>query len=540
MDKTTGTIKPEYIIEIILRRKWFIIVPFCISMIVGIYLALTLPKIYRSSTLILVQPQTVPTGYVRSIVSTNIESRLRTISQQIMSRTNIDRIIKTFGLFEGPQYEKMFLEDKIAGIRKRIGVNVSRTNTFTISFKGKEPRKVMRIANALASYFIDENLKVREAQAIGTSDFLEDELNTMKKRLIDREEALRIYREDNFGSLPEQLETNLRILDNMQKQVATKQENLINAKNMLVMFDRQIAEAQSMQSNFLTFEEDDTFDFETDEETSQIDKLKELLNQLKINKGYTDKHPDVKRLKNIIANREEAEAKAMEEENAANEETEVDQLEIEVEQPEANYQDMQKARRNEIIKQIKKLENDIVKIDRKIKLYQKRVEETPKKEQELLSIKRDYSNIKNIYDSLLNRKLEAEISVNMEKKQKGEQFLILDPAIVSEKPIAPDMNQLFILSIVAGLGLGGGIIFLLEYLNTSFRQLEDIEAVLGLPIIAAIPIIHHRRDRIIERLKQILSIIAVIFSAVLLTIFSVLTTKGVDKTIEFVKKFITI
>ena len=155
-------------------------------MIIGIYLAFTLPKIYSSQTLILVEPQRVPASYVQSIVSTNIESRINTISQQIMSRTNIEKIINEYKLLDDPKYEKMYQEDKLEMIRKQITVSVTRAggaDAFTVSFQGKDPQKVMNVANALASYFIDENLKVREAQAIGTSDFLENEKAGMLKRL---------------------------------------------------------------------------------------------------------------------------------------------------------------------------------------------------------------------------------------------------------------------------------------------------------------------------------------------------------------------
>ena len=98
--------KPEYLIEIATRRKWYLIIPLSIAMIIGIYLSITLPKVYRASTLILVQPQKVPSNYVRSIVTSTVESRLRTISEQIMSITNIERTIRNFNLFIEPQYKK--------------------------------------------------------------------------------------------------------------------------------------------------------------------------------------------------------------------------------------------------------------------------------------------------------------------------------------------------------------------------------------------------------------------------------------------------
>jgi uncharacterized protein involved in exopolysaccharide biosynthesis len=167
-------IKPEDIIEIIVRHRWYIIIPFCLSMMTGIYFALTLTKVYSAGTLILVQPQLIPSNYVQSIVSASLGSRINTLSQQIMSRTNLEKIISEFKLYSGPKSKNMFMEDKIESMRRRITVDVTRsrraTNAFSISFKGKDPEKVMKVTNALATFFIDENLKKREAQAIGTSD----------------------------------------------------------------------------------------------------------------------------------------------------------------------------------------------------------------------------------------------------------------------------------------------------------------------------------------------------------------------------------
>ena len=176
MDSTN--IKPEVIIDIIIKRRWFIIIPFCLSLMVGIYQAITLPKIFEAETLILVEAQRVPQEYVKSVVSIDISSRISTISQQIMSRTNLEKVINDFKLFSEEAWQSRFLEDKIENLRERITVDVINrrygADAFRIAFRGPSPEKVMNVANALASYFINENLKVREMQAIGTSSFLED------------------------------------------------------------------------------------------------------------------------------------------------------------------------------------------------------------------------------------------------------------------------------------------------------------------------------------------------------------------------------
>ena len=527
---TKTAIKPEDIIEIVLRRRWFIIIPFCLSIIAGIYLSFTLPKIYRASTLILVQAQRVPTNYVRSVISAGIESRINMISQQIMSRTNLENIIDQFKLFSEPEHEKMYMEDKIEDIRKRISVNIKSrkgarrgaggTDAFTISYEDTDPERVMRVANTLATYFIDENLKVREAQAMGTTDFLDDELNNIRIQLEELEEALRVYREKFIGELPEQLESNLRIFDRLQEQLIEKQKNLRNVKNILIAFEKQMSELQD-------FSTDGLVEFGTEGPTS-VDQFREQLSVLKTR--YTDKHPDVMRIKRMIAELEDQTDQELSESEEGKEEV----------FSRNNHQKLQTDQRNEITKEIETLEADISKIQEQITIYQKRVENTPKREQELLSLKRDYANIKGTYDSLLKRKLEAAISVNMEKKQKGEQFRVIDPARLPEKTIKPNMKRLFVLTLAAGLVVGCGLVFLLEYLDTSFRRPEDIDSLLGVPVIAILPSVIHPEDIKKRRLNLFFSIFSIIIISFLLAGFAVLTFKGVDKTLEFVRHFVKI
>jgi len=496
MRNPAEAIKPEEIIEIILRRRWYIIIPFCLSMIIGIYYALTLPKVYNARTLILLQPQRVPTNYVQSIAPVDLDSRINTLSQQILSRTNLEKIINEFKLYSEPKTENMFMEDKIESMRKKIIVDVTRsggrrgvTNSFSISFKEKDPEKVMKITNALANYFIGENLKTREAQAIGTSDFLDDELSTMRKRLEEVEQALKDYREAYMGGLPEQLESNLRILDRMQEQLIERRQNITDAKSRLIAIENEISQGQSLQPEGAVGTGD----------TLNLDQLNAQLKQLQ--SRYTDQHPDIIRLKERIAD-----------------------LEKEPLSPVRNNQI------EDIKREIKTLAGEISDIQKQVKIYEVRVEETPKREQELLSLKRDYDNINETYNSLLERKLEAELAVNLEKKQQGEQFRILDPAKRPERPSDPDMKKLFMFFIAAGLGIGGGLVFLLEYLDTSFRKPNDIESYLGLSVLATVPVILHPRDVRMKRLNQGLSVFFVIVAFALMAGFTLVSLGGYDLT----------
>lgn len=530
MVETPQAIKPGYILQAVLKRRWFLIIPFCISILAGIYFAITLPKIYQSETLILVEAQRVPTNYVQSVVSTDIDARISTISQQIMSRTNMEKILNDFKLFSGPKYENMYLEDKIESLRRRIAVTITKdrrrsADAFSISFKGEEPERVMQVVNALAAYFINENLKVREAQAIGTSDFLEDELENMRKRLEQTEETLKVYRKQHMGELPEQLETNLRILDRLQEQLGERQGSLRMAKTRrddLATRIQEMNRANASNSGELV----GSGQMSTPKDLDQMNKqLEELLAR------YTEKHPDVISLKKSINEKTE---------NLKNQPAVKGKTGSKKTGKSAALDPSIVRTKNELIGEIKNLSQEIVDIKKEIAFYQKRVENTPRREQELMSLRRDYSDMQESYSSLLSRKLESEIAVNMERKQKGEQFRIIDSARLPEKPIEPDMRRLFMLFVMAGLGIGGAIIFLFEYFDSSLKTPDDIETDLGLQVLGTIPPLLDAKQKRLSFANSFLSTIFVLFSVSLLGVFAFLTFKGVDQALFYIKKVIVI
>jgi protein tyrosine kinase modulator len=518
-----GMISPDEIFKIIIHRRWFIIIPFCLSMIVGSYLALTMQKIFEASTLILVEPQRVPTNYVRPIVSMDISSRLRTISEQVLSRTNIERIISTYKLFTKPDQASMFIEDKIATVRNRINVDVKESRTFSISFQGTDPEKVKNIANALASFFIDENLKDREQEAIGTSTFLDDELQSMRNKLEKSEDRLRKFRQMYMGALPDQLQTNLNMLASYDAQLLDKQKALRDAKERLDQAAKQMSETSSMQSSLAGLD-DAAFSDSGAGGNAELESLKAKLAQLKTR--YTDSYPDVLRLKNMIVKLEADEKKAAKATKA------------DTDTPQIDYKALQKAQLAENHQQVKTLAATVAQLQKKIAEYQERVENTPKRQEQMLSIKRDYDNLKNIYNSLLNRKLEAEISVNMEKKQKGEQFRIIDPARLPEKPISPNMKRIFMMAIAVWLICSGGIVFLLEFLNTSYRSKEDLEATLKIPVLASVPRILQPKEMRFRKLEQVFTFVSLGCSIGLFACFAIITSEGPEKIVAYVKTMI--
>nr|WP_320013662.1 GNVR domain-containing protein [uncultured Desulfobacter sp.] len=536
-------IKPDYIIDVLIRGRWFLIVPLCISLTLGLGMTLTANKTYEASTMILVQPQRVPTNYIRSVVSSSIGERISTISQQVLSRSNLEQIIDQFGLYENSS--GMYQEEKISGLRNRIKVKTERARqgaeSFSISFTGSEPQRVMRIANTLASYFMDENLKVREAQAIGTSEFLDSELEKTKKRLEEKEQKLAAFRAKYLGGLPDELETNLRTLDRMQQEATDKAMLLREVNKSISQLDSQISSMATTNDGFGAGGDDfQSFDFDEFQEEGDDPALQAAQAKYEaLLLRYTEKHPDVKKLKRTIEKLKKNLEAAKEEEQSSvgSEEDGLPDMGEDI-LPDIGWDPIAplKAQRAQLVVEANNIQAEVSTIQEKMKIYQQRVEDTPKRELEIQSLKRDYGNIQDIYNSLLDRKLEAELSVNMEKKQKGEQFRILDYARLPEKPISPNVKTMFLLSVVGGLGMGGGVLFLKELLSFSvIRRDDQIETGLGLPILASIPPLQKPGAKTKQKIEWIVFLCCCSYSAVFLAFFAILNQKGLDRTLNFIK-----
>ena len=479
-------------LEIGLRRKWYLIVPLVVSILVSFGVYQYLPKVYRATTLILVQRQSVPEKYVQTTITDTVINRLNTISQEILSRTRLERVIEEFNLYQDLR-KKVPMEEVVETMRKAVEVKVQEEkreptqNSFTISFEGEEPRVVMIVTNKLASLVIEENLKVRELQAGGTSDFISKELLAMEDRLKHKEQEIRMYKERSMGHLPQQLDANLRILEQLQQQLRTTSEKIKAAEDRSIMFQSQIEQLKRLEPRRDPLEEG--LIGQPIPEDPLVTQLKLLKRELaSVQTRMKETHPDVIDLKKKIAaleSRVEDRAKEgrPEGEGIVVRNLPSPRLDSETERL---YRQVTEQYNNAVL-EVKRLNEEEKNLKEEIRLYQRRIEDTPKREQELVLLTRDYDMVKTNYQSLLDKNLQAQMAENLERKQKGEQFKILDPAVIPEKPIKPNRNKIFLIGCVLGLVLGLGLTWFRESLDQSFRRVPAVEDSLGIPVVATLP-----------------------------------------------------
>ena len=301
--------QPQEFLEIFLRRKWLIIFSILIILFGASVYCVVTPELFKSSTTILVVPQRVPENYVRSTVSIKIEDRLATIQQQVLSRSRLLAVIDDLGLYK--EERKKNPESVVEQVRKRISIDVRHNEAFTLSFIHSNPQIAMLTASRLASFFIDENLKSREQQAVGTADFLDSQLQETKKQLEEQEERVKKYKSAFMGELPQQLQANLAVMSRLQDQLKANSDAIRTAQDRKMFTESQISTLESQVASIEAQTRAASGSTETvfAEPVSPSDPAAPYLPELNAKRAqlanlstkYTDRYPEIRRLKEEVA-----------------------------------------------------------------------------------------------------------------------------------------------------------------------------------------------------------------------------------------------
>jgi len=466
---------PELVLQLAWRRKWLIILP-AIAIASGVAAwTYRLPDRYRSDTLILVVPQRVPENYVRSTVTTRVEDRLQIIGQQILSRTRLERIIQDLNLY--PEARKtQIMEDIVERMRDDIETPVVRGDAFRVSFTSEDPRTAMRVAERLASMYIDESLRDREVLAEGTNQFLEAQLEDARRQLIDNEKKLEDYRRRHDGQLPTQLEANMQGVHNTEMQLQSLIDSLNRDRDRHLVLERTLADAKMAETLAVPAAAPAGKETAAEQLRAAQEQLRAMELRLK------PEHPDILRARRTIAElQERADAEAESRPVSGDSPAEA----------------MRRSRLDDMTTELANLDKQIAfktaeekRLRGVVGEYQQRIEATPTRESELVDLMRDYGTMQTQYQGLLAKKQDSQISTNLERRQIGEQFKILDPARLPTRPFSPNRPRMYLMGIVGGFAFGLTLVGLLEYLDRRMRSEDDIRVALNLPVLATIPWIH--------------------------------------------------
>jgi len=483
---------PDDVALLLWQWKWLIILP-CLAGGLGAFAyARTLKDVYRSESVVMMTPPKVREDLVRSSVKATLSDRILSMSQQIMSRTRLEGIVMDLNLY-AEERRTGLMEDVVERMRRDVSVEVIRGDAFKVAYVSESPVTAMKVTERLAGLFIDENLKDREDLAQGTTQFLESQLEDAHKRLLEQEKRLEAFRRANAGQLPSQSQANLAAINSAQLQAQRLQDAISRDRDQLALLERQIGDMTSPDA----IAADPKVDAQSGtvsggSAAQQLEAARAQLRSMELR--LKPEHPDIGRLQRLIATLEQKAAK--------------EALEAPVspdgapERPKTKAELAQAIRLREmgitaerLRKTIATNEAAVDRIRATIAMYQQRLDAAPTRETEMIEVTRNYDTLQRLYASLLAKSEESKLSVNLEERQIGQQFTILDPARVPARPFSPNRTRIYAFGALGGMALGLGVVFLIVYRDDSLKTDEDVTGSLALPVLALVPLMQTVGDR---------------------------------------------
>jgi polysaccharide chain length determinant protein (PEP-CTERM system associated) len=468
----------------ILRRHWWqILIPVILVGLITYLVSLWLPNKYTSQALVLVEQQSMPDSFVKPVITDELNQRLISLQEQVLSRSQLQPLIQRFDLFNasksGVPMEELIetLRESISVTPVRSDIGSPRTNglpAFRISYEGEDPRLAQQVCSELLNMFMKENLEDRSTKTQATNSFLSEQLAEAKRKLDEQDRSMAEFKSKNLSQLPGNEQANFTM-------IATLNSRLDAATQAITQAQQQKTYAESMLNQQLS-------QWKASQNSAQgdplaLEKQRDDMNMqlAALQARYTDDYPDVVKMKASVAqmNKRIENARASQGSGtatttatAAFEPREIQQLRLSVRQTE------------DLIKN-KTAEQD--RIQRQIGSYQARIQVSPAVEEGYKKVTRDYESAQRFYDELLAKSKQSQIASDLERSPQSGGFRVMDPPNLPEKPTSPDRLMITFGGLGGGFALGMVITFLLEMKDKAIRSERDIEAFLKLPTLAMIP-----------------------------------------------------
>jgi len=551
-----STISPNYM-EMIRRRLPSGLLVFALFLLVALGLALGLPAIYKSRAVVLIEAQEIPQDMVRSMVTSFADQRLQVISQRVLTNSNLGGIIQKFDLYQAER-KKNPLEVVLQKMRKDIivapisadvvdpkqGKAVQATIAFEMSYQNRSPEIAQRVANEIVSLLLNENLKQRTETSTDTLGFLSAEAEKLGATVSELEQRLANFKKTNSESLPELSSLNLELMNRSEADISALDGQLRSLDQQRVYLESELAQ-QKPVTQLVS---------ETGERIlGPADRLKVLESEfVPLAARYGDKHPDV------MAKRREIEslkaqvgagnsgselALRLQRAQADYGETlkkyspdhpdvkrlarQVDSLQAELAKagrsapavasgasPDNPAYIQLKARLDATAGDIASLQSQRATLKAKIANLEQRITSAPETEREYRGLARDYEIAQRKYQEVLAKKQEAELANNLESKQRGERFSLIEPPMIPEQPSKPNRMMIGLLGLFLSLGAGVGAGALLESIDSRIYGRAGVVRLLGVPPLAVIPVLDTEETENKKRSRWLVAAASVVLALI--------------------------
>lgn len=435
----------QEIVAGIWRRKKLVAAITVTVFAAGAALVAALPSTYRASAVVRVEPTRPSEDLVQPSVTQLIEDRLKTVRHELLARPILETVIKELDLF--PELRrKRGMEAAVAELRRDLDVQVEGENAFELSVEGNDPETVARIANRIPALFAEQALEVRERQARMAAALFDDELNRIGAEVQRLEAEITEFKLQHLGELPEQLEANMRGLERVVGLITARHE----ARRELL---RRASDLEAAA-------------YAADTEVGRLRRSVDEITRAAVNarSQWTADHPEVQRLEREMETVQSRQAAAEARARADN------------------------AERRSLRSQIRAVDEELKRLEADAAMYRQRLDNTPKWGQQLSILDRDYEMMRTKYQSLLSRKVEAEVARDLEARARSGMFHVLSAASPPSSPLKPDRVAGMALALIAALGLGMLAAIFKELQDDSLRRIEHARE-LSVPVLAVVPTI---------------------------------------------------
>lgn len=492
------TVSARQLAGVLKKRAHLVFLSSLLLTALGIVVTSLLPNVYRATTTILVDPQKIPERYVTSTVTTDPNARMNTLTQQVLSASRLQEIIDRNDLYPELRRKKS-REEMLDFMRKKTKIELKPSpepeqglSSFTISYEDKNRMLVAQITNQLASSFIDWNLKVRQQQAISTTQFLGSELQRAKEGLEEQESQLEAFKMKHVGATPNELNANLQTLSRLQAEAQSNADAVGRLDQERILLT-QVKPIDSQSAPL------------TDRDRLLQEKRRLENERWSLKRQFTDTYPDVIAITEQLNNLNARLATLPE---PAKDSTE-------------SYDPNTQVRLTLIEKEIQRHKAQIVTLQRQMQTYQWKVDSVPVLETQLAELTRNYEASRQNYQSLLDKTFSAGMSEELERKQQAERFTVLDSAKTPEKPISPKRIPIMIAILIAATLIPAGLVIAMYLLNSSVNSEAELKEILppGVTILGMIPPIESELDLQHRRFLSIQTVVVSLATCIALAVF---------------------
>jgi polysaccharide chain length determinant protein (PEP-CTERM system associated) len=507
----------EDYIDVVRRHRAWILGPLFAALVVSVVVAFLWPDTYVSTAIIRVVPPQVPEIYVPSNITTDMQSRVNSMEQTILSRATLTNLITTQGLYLKERSRKP-MDDVIEDMRtKDIKIsNIQLLSTtqakqnypaFSISFSYNNRFTAKKVAEDLVARFLEENQKQVTTQTGATTGFITDRHTEAKQKLDEIESRLSAFRSRNLGRLPEEQATNFAHLNAAQSQMfnistemaRNNQEKLLLENNLRTYKDELATMKDPVNQSTVLQQKNEKLA----EKDREIQGLEQYLTNLR--EHYKDTYPDVQTAVTRLATAKKQREAIVKED--AGKKPEVAAV------PQASPVFVRESRDMEAaIKQVaaqietkdmqsEELRKQAAQVQEGIRSLQARLESTPVGMKEYDELIRDRELARAEYEKLDRELSSSQGATKLIFRQQGERLDELDPPSLPQTPTEPKRPIIIAIGSAIGLAIGLCLAAAREMKDTSLKNLKDVRAYTQLPVLGSVPLLEN--DVVVRRRKRL-------------------------------------